>query len=304
MAFGGGKYLRFFIWVAKKKTQVFIRAYLSHVLALTLAVMVTVREWGEFSKISLSIHQPNISGFDLFVFAITAATFGAAIWEFFGNKLTTSPQESRFLKGIRAQLFELEKFAYGNDRTVDPTDRLAEFVEGFLDVASNTLCAHRHVDGGLMVESPEKDCVMLVSSSKAARYPKTLSIPIPSNETTSTGPAGWSFQRTQIVYMPSKEKKESWPFDLLAENGSERYEPSEPLKGWIAASEPNLENFRSVLCVPVAIYQEKRQKRKFGVLNFSTSARDPFVDRDFMMAECFGSILAHAFAISQKEKGR
>lgn len=302
MAIGGGKFWRYGVWVAKKKIQVFVRAHLSHVLALALAIMVIVRERGELLQIGRSPH--HIGGFGLLVFAVTAGTIVAAIWEFFGNKLTTSPQEIRFLQGIRSLLYELEKFGYGKDRIADPQDRLVQFVEGFLEVACNTLCGHRHVDGALMVKDPNKDSLTLISSSKRARYPKDLDIPLPSNQEdgNSTGPAGWSFHRVQIVYVPKKKRHEAWPFRLIAEDGHERYEPSEPLKGWIPARKPDEEDYKSVLCVPLAIYQQKNQKRRFGVLNFTTGARDPFVDRDFMMAECFASILGHAFAMSQEEE--
>lgn len=298
MAIGGSKFWRFGIWVAKKKLQVFVRSHLSHVLAATLALLVLYREREEL--LHMFSRQRHVSGLGWLVLLVTAGTMAAALWEFWGNKLTTSPQEVAFLQGIRSLLFELEKFGWGKDRIADPEARLSQFVQGVLEVACQTLCGRRHVDAGLMVKDPSAEALKLSHSSKEANYPRDLLIPLPTDQNEATGPAGWCFQQLHLVYVPVKRRRESWPFELMRKGRAEWYEPSQPLPGWISAP-PEQENFKSALCVPVAIYQEKDRKKRRGVINFSASARDPFVDRDFMMAECFASILGYAFEVAQAE---
>jgi len=44
---------------------------------------------------------------------------------------------------------------------------------------------------------------------------------------------------------------------------------------------------------------------KFGVLNLSTKARDPFIDRDFFMAEFYAAILTQGFiALAERESNK
>jgi hypothetical protein len=299
MAFGGGKFWWYAVWILRKKIQVFVRTYLSHVFALALALLVLVREWDDLSRLATETKPP--SGFEWLIVILTLGTIIAACWELWGNKLSTSPQEIRFLSGMRYLLFELEKFAHGEDRNPNAQTRLNRFVEGFLEVSRSTLCGNKLVDAGFMVKLPGEEKLKLVNSSKEANYPTELEIPLPTDGTT-TGPAGVAFQKVCLTYMPKKKWMQAWPFRLVAgEDETEWYEPSEPTTGWIAASDPETEKFRSVLCAPVAVYHKKDQKQRFGVINFSTLARDPFVDRDFMMAECFASVLGHALTAVQNE---
>jgi hypothetical protein len=299
MSIGGGRYIRYAVWIWRKKAQVFIRTHLSHVLALVLAITVLLREEKDLGFIAFSGRWPT--SFQWLVLVLTLGTLAAALWEFFGNKLSSSKQEIRFVQGIRSLLFELEKFAHGEDRTAEPDKRLIEFIDGFLEVACSTLCAHCRVDAGLMVKLPGVEKLRLIKSSKSARYPAGLEIPLPSGTDNESGPAGYSFSEAKLGYVPKKSRSETWLFQVTDKNPG-CYDPASPRVGWIKAEKKDLEDFRSVLCVPTAIYRRRGVKRRFGVLNFSTKKRDPFVDRDFMMAECFASILSQAFAITREDK--
>lgn len=298
--FGGNKFYSYVAWISKKKVQVFLRTYLSHILALALAFLALYREWPE---LTLMFQTGHVGFIQILILVIIAATIGAAIWELWGNKLTTSPQEIRFVTAMRLLLQELEKFIYGQDHLKDPDKRLEQFIDAFLEVTCNTLCGKKTVDGGVMLETPSKD-IGLFQWSKKAQYPDNLVIPIPDPPgSQETGPAGVAYQKQKLVYMPKKDKKLGWPFEYIGDS----YEPSEPEKGWIDV-EPEYERFRAVLCLPIAIYQKLNPnkpnavlKTPFGVLNYSTNSPDPFVDRDFVMGECFSSILALVMAAYRRE---
>lgn len=69
-----------------------------------------------------------------------------------------------------------------------------------------------------------------------------------------------------------------------------------PIQAWIDDPEPERQDFSSMLCAPVG--KDRDGKTRYGVLEYTTTAKDPFADRDFMMAECFASILSQAAAIT------
>jgi hypothetical protein len=316
---------RYYAWITKKKAQVRIRKSLSKWFALALAVLALIRE---FPELKLMYQSHHIGILDGLVLVIICATVAALAWEHWGNKLTTSPQEVRFVAAMHSLLQRLEKFMYGLDRIQDPTERLQDFIAFFLDVTAGTLCGRKVVDSGLMLETPDKSDVGLFQSSRGAKYPPTLKIPI---QRSDTGPAGVSYQRKKIIYVPYKKREIGWIFEYR----NNRYRAkSPPHKGWIRMKK-EFERFRSVLCLPVAIYQKtltkssetdvtepsqeatqqagslqstvsseetQVEKKPFGVLNYSTNSRDPFVDRDFQMGECFSSILALVLETYRQEQ--
>lgn len=288
-------------WFLKKNVQVFIRKHTSLCLALILAFGVVYREREELIVMSRFEHWPTF--FEWFVLVLTILTVTAAVWEFRGNKLTTSPQEERFLEGMRNLLAELEKFTYGQDVSTESVDdRLARFIQGFLEITCNALCGRKKIDGGLMTR-PDKKTLVLLYKSKKAHYQVGLRIPIPDgNGGRIITPAGETLapDGPNLTYMPKKKKERSWVFQ--SDNLQERYKALRSVTGWYKTAKPEFEDFRSVLCIPVAIYQKEEEKLPFGVLNYSTRVRDPFVDRDFMMAECFASVLAQAFAAAQQQR--
>jgi hypothetical protein len=286
---------RYYAWLSKKKAQVRLRKHLSKWLTLLLAILAFAREFSELRMIATSHH---IGVLDALVLVIILATLLALAWEQWGNKLTTSPQEIRFVAAMHSLLQRLEKFMYGQDRIDDPTKRLENFISFFLELTSHTLCGSKVVDGGLMLETPDKKNIGLFWKSQNARYDPSLQIPLPAQPDAETAPAAVAHQRHTIVYVPYKDREIGWPFEYR-KNCYEATPP--PHKGWKHV-DPQFEHFRSILCLPVGIYQRtisgdseeetKKETRPFGVLNYSTNSRDPFVDRDFQMGECFSSILA------------
>src|ERR1044071_6923722 len=128
MPIGGDRFLSYVRWIYKKKIQVWLRTYLSHALAIVLAFLAFLREMPELKHIYQYIvhafngNRPEMSRmyqsgdvglFTILVLVVIVATLFAAFWEIKGNKLTTSPQEVRFVTTMRLLLQELEKFIYG-----------------------------------------------------------------------------------------------------------------------------------------------------------------------------------------------
>lgn len=279
-------------WFCRKFFQVFSRTDMSHILAVILALLVLLREAPEFAA-KLGWDLPRVSIWLILV--VTLVTVGTAVWELVSNRMKISRQEVLFLYGARALSNQLQQLLYAEDDQRRPSDRLSEFLDGALNIISATFSVHAKSDAGLMVRVGNKRSLKLVKSSKDAEYPSDLTIPIPPKPTETgpgTGPAGVAYAELKTVYVPRK-RREVWPFDRQYEDEREWYRPIGPVVCWVPAEK---ENFWSVLCVPIATYRNQKQAQRFGVLNLSTGAHDPYVDRDFMMAECFAQILAIAFA--------
>jgi hypothetical protein len=292
---GGNNFLRLTLWIIRKRIQTMIRMHLSHILALFLGVLVVYRERRELGGMLSAEHK--LGAEDWLILGVTGATLLATLWELWGNKMPTSPQEKRFPSGMKMLLFQLEKFAHGIDREPDVSKRLEKFIDQFLTITSETLCGNKKVSAGLMVPLADGKMLTLIKATERSNYPLKLEIPVPDVDgNPETGPAGIAYGQTTIVYVPYKRWKLGLPFRVRGD----RYEPAGVTEGWITA-DPKLEQFRSVLCLPVAIYKRQGKKYPFAVLNYSTSALDPFMHRDFIMGECFSSILAQAFAIANAE---
>ena len=295
MLLGSNRFFSYVAWVVWKKLQVFVRAHLLHVLAISLGIWVIIRAFPELKLIDQFQHirWPGVLGLVLIL-----GTICAVLWELFGNKRPVSKQEVRFVVAMLSLLRELGKFTNGRDREPDINERLDKFVGGFLEITQNALCGTKRVYGGLMIEVPGTRTMRLVKSSKSAYFPKDYVIPLPdSSNTTATDPIGVAYTRLQVVYMPQKSSKLSFPFRLI--NG--HYEAVEPIIGWVPSPSPEMERFKSVLCIPITIYEKKNTKEIFGVLIYGTISLDPFDARDFMMGECFSSVLALAFAAVRRE---
>ena len=285
-------------WTSKKNLQVFIRKDLSHWLALLLALLVVYRETPELAaRFGRTLHLPMFSVW--YVVFVTLATIGVATWESFGNKSKISHQETTFLYGMRTVLEQLQMLVCAQDDPRPPNARLKEFVTGTLNIASETFSVYGKSDTGLMVKRVKDNSLKLDKSSRRAEYPEHLSIRVPApaeeiKDPASTGPAGIAFSSTRTVYVPRKGKH-VWSFRRERYGNKEWYVASMPVVCWVSAGE-EYEKFRSVLCVPVAAFRDRENVEKYGVLNVSTNMRDPFVNRDFMMAECFAAVLGIAFA--------
>jgi hypothetical protein len=304
MALLAPPFARYVGWVIKKNIQVWIRKQLSHWLAIGLAIAVTYREHSLFVQLYRDwLCRTKPSWFDVFVALLLVATIVAAGWEIWGNKLSTSPQEIRFLRGMRSLLLEMEAMVFGGKMSQEQAEkRFSEFVQGFLRITSSTLCAHKKVDAGLMMKVLNSERLRRTHVSDAAKFDVGFEIPLPSAMVSErdSGPGGISFHRAKLVYMPSvKKRKEAWPLSLaeLSKAEHETYAlDGIPIPAWIKAKDPSYEDFSSMLCVPVG--KDREGRTRYGVLEFTTVAKDTFVDRDFMMAECFASILSQAAAIT------
>jgi hypothetical protein len=287
MALGGGKYLFYAVWIAWKQLRTFLRENLLTMLAIFLSLIVIIRERSEFILVFKGSWPGNVN---ILVVIIAFSVITAALWELRGNIKTS--QEIRFVMAMRVLLKELEKFSYGKDREFDLMKRLDNFLEAFLEVTSHTLGGRKQIDGGLMV--PDGDVLRLIKGSKRANYPEQVELPL-SDQKEPTGLAGAAFLEQKIVYMPSKRRELSLPFEFVEQHYV-------PISKWINTSSPETETYSSALCLPVASYESRSEKRRFGVLCFSSAAFDAFDDRDFAMGECFSSILAQVFRVSSMEE--
>jgi hypothetical protein len=296
---GGKTAFRSLLWWCWKNFQILARSHLSHFFAFFLGVAVVIREWDHLVPIVKLEHLPN--RYEVLIVVLTLGTIGGAFWEFFGNKLSMGPQETKFVAAMRKLLIELEQFTYNRGpQTTTPDNRLIAFIDGFIDATAEAMCGNKTVHAGFMWNPKDTTILKLSHRSKGSDYPKELEIPIVDSDEDVTGPAGRAYKKTKVVYMPLRRWELSWPLDLV-QNGKERYKSKSPCEGWVDAP-GNPQRLRSVLCLPVALHTGGKERQSFGVLNYSTRSLDPFVDRDFMMGECFSSILALATAAAQMEK--
>lgn len=291
------------LWIIWKEGQVLYRSRLSLVLSSVLAILVVYREREELSSIMWGLlsftHWPGWFP-DMFILILTLLTIAAAIWEIKGDKLSTSPQEVRFAIAIHNLLILLEKFGYGQEEIT-----LDKFISDFLEITRKTLCGKKNIDCGLMFYDDSRNLSLRISS-KDSNYPERLILPVLSPDRYSEcGPAAVAIDTLKITYMPFKRWKKAWLFTDDPRKDGERpgFKASDLDVGWVSV-DPALENFRSILCLPVALYVEEEKKERKAVINYSTTHFDPFVDRDFIMGECFASILAHAFAIAREKATR
>jgi hypothetical protein len=228
---------------------------------------------------------------ELFVLMIVIGTLGAALWELFGEKLHSSRRDRQFIYSVRL-LLRMKDELSATPRLTSVT--LEKFIETLLDSACETLCGKTKVAAGYMII--ERGFLKLIKTSSNAKYDMTLSIPVDKLEEPGPGPAAVAYKQAErmLVYMPDKETREAWRVHPLGDQ--ERFTLPAPIDaGWVPTSDPTLESFRSVLCVPVRFSAGDKEKNT-GILTFSSQNRDPFLSRDFVFAECFANILAQAIA--------
>jgi hypothetical protein len=85
---------------------------------------------------------------------------------------------------------------------------------------------------------------------------------------------------------------EAW-FPLT--DGAESYALNPPATiAWVPSRAKD--SFRSVLCVPVHVYYERKRYYTHGVFTLSTLSVDRFQATDFQLAECFARVMARAVA--------
>ena len=100
-----------------------------------------------------------------------------------------------------------------------------------------------------------------------------------------------------VVHLPTKKQRLGIIFKDV---GDEDYVDESHFEGWYSAENEKYEEFRSVLSVPVTKYING-ELETIGVLNFTTKKRDLFIDRDYVMANCFAKFIAHAINLYQKK---
>jgi hypothetical protein len=236
--------------------------------------------------------------FWLFILALVTGTLVAAFWERSPTKLATSPQEVGFVSAMRSLLLELESMLFAGKISKEQAQKkFDEFMKGFLRFTSKTICAHRKVDAGFLVKHPG-EILKRNYISDTACFPIGFELPIPRNiaEESRRGPGALSCFRGKLVYTPSVKKyKEAWVISMNKADGEYALD-GQPVTSWVKAAKPEEEDFSSLLCLPVGL--DENGQTRYGVLELSTKAKDEFIDRDFLMAECFASILTLAAGIT------
>ena len=232
---------------------------------------------------------------DWLILMTVVGTISAAIWELWGNKLRTSPQEVKFTAGLRFLLAALEAFSF---ETSGPAITRELLLEKFLEISRGTLCGNERVDACIMMPTPDLQHLRIEKQSKGASYPVDK-IPLQENQ---TGAAGLAFKGSKLVYVPDKEWREVWSLSQASEQGYKA--AAAPEEAWVPAYDPKQERFKSLLCVPVKRYSGNNQWKTGAVLNFTTDARDPFMPRDFLMAECMAAVLSQGWALKDQLAGK
>lgn len=301
-------------WFFKKEWQTFARTRLLHVMAIIMVFIVAFRERNDLirmmwelalARLFCELRLPGVS--DWAVLAGMAGTLYVAVIELSGIRRTTSRQELRFQSAMKDLFVDLQKLAATEGTVGQIEKQYQDFVRLFLNAASDTFSGQHQVDTGLMVIDEGGKELKLKGWSTGAIYDQGLSIKVPGSHgfpctgPTCVGPAGVAYAEQALVYLPQKKwdkPKKAWPFkamEVLSEKPTFSYEALDAHHCWIQAKEENLEAFYSVICTPI---------KDLGVLNFSTAAKDPFISRDFFMAECFAVALGLARTIVMEKRAR
>lgn len=183
----------------------------------------------------------------------------------------------RFALHVHKLLRLLDGFYITNDGNTPPDRALGEFTQEVIESACGTLCGRKVVSGGYL--QPQKGNVLkLCKVSSNAQYDPKLAIPISPRKQPGPGPAAHAFKQTEIpyhpVYMPEREREEAWLAEVKTD-GEYRFPPPTQV-GWVAAEQPELQDFHSVLCVLTRHFTTDRTDN-VGILTFSTRKRDPFL---------------------------
>jgi hypothetical protein len=206
-------------------------------------------------------------------------------------------------------------------------DRFArKTVETTLEKASTAVCGKLEVRAGFWVKEARQDRFQLFQKAKQlpnnelALYNKqaeallALHLPLDSGYraryrelTEEEDPPSWWRVHHQLAYWPDKERKEVW---LLEEKQGDYDHGGKPIEEWPAigleattitkkrlwSSTP----FHSLLSVPVLLPSGHATRQLYGGIVFFTKVRDPFIARDFLMADCFVRMLSTAMTFKVK----
>jgi hypothetical protein len=301
-------------WFRGKKIQAWVRTHFSAVISAILLILVILRE----GTAILGKNQRSFLLTDSLIAVTAIGTFLAALWEIRWNKRKISRQESEFVNGCLAALDGLDQLlgAEDEDERKDH-DRIREFTQQVANISSIAFSACFKTDSAVMLRKPGSRSLYLEAFSSAADFQPDLEIPLPhadwdSLQPDDTGPAGLSYDKGRVVYVPDKKSKKAFALKRRNVGPVIEYVYQDPVQCWVKADKEQHENFSAVLCTPILGHrktvekQKRTEKQKFGVLNLSTCARDPFDPRHFVMAECFAKILgiAERWEARRKKSGR
>jgi hypothetical protein len=270
------KNYRLFLWIFGRNLEIIIRRHLSALFAVVLAVWTLILEGPKLAHWPPTIELP--------VALLALGTVLAAAWELKGNKLELSHEQARFLVAMRSLFSELGKFCYGKDREPDLTKRLDQFVDSFLNITSYSLLGKERVESVLAMKLPGSNEFSVLRTSSRAEGLKELTIPIE---------RGSNRNSIANIYVPNWK----WKGGLVLGSYSEATQVT-PIK---LTPISGLEKFRTILLLPIDIYQERNRKRLYGRLIYLTETTGHFLPEEIFMAGCYANILSQVFAMAELE---
>ncbi len=245
------------------------------------------------------------SPFRLLVLTLAVATVAEALWEVFGDKLSSSHRDIWFSVAMREAIRQFDE-VLTREQVMSETE-LAKWYGDFLDwllkYSSTALCGRTEVQAAFLMRPPDREGVLrLFKTSPDCDYPSGLEVCLPGRGRTP-GAAGLAFtmERPGVVYVPYRKKKQAWTFvwqpHLSYDMSDHSIEAWTEVKGqpW----------FESSLSVPVYFYDRENRAtgRVAGILAFSSRSPDPFEPPDYLMAECFAHLLSQALFLKETMQG-
>jgi hypothetical protein len=135
-----------YIWKSKMQSKMHFSRHFFHLAIVAGGAFLTWLYWSQLWTIAQKIPFRQWG-----IFLLALATILAAAWEFFGNKLSVSPQEVRFALGVRGLLEELQNFCFTGNCTNNTS--LADFLKKFLGITSFVSGGHFQVESDFMLSA-------------------------------------------------------------------------------------------------------------------------------------------------------
>ncbi|MDQ1636765.1 MAG: hypothetical protein QOF62_104 [Pyrinomonadaceae bacterium] len=285
--------LRVRVWQRSKNLRIHLRQKLSLDLALILSVGIIIRESEMFG---LELIPKRATPF--LILPLAVLTFIAALWELRGNKLSDSPQDINFMKGMEHLLTRLETFVFGDDQPGSTAERAEQFTKEVIAHTCNTLCGGKKISGAMLLVNEPHTELTLVCPQPEGSFQEGLKLQVPNGDPNiPVSPGGVAFREAKITYMPRKKGGEKRECSLLFDWHG--YQWTSHVHGWVRTMLESQESFRSLLCIPVTTYRNLNESWSSGVLTFTTTRRDPFVPYDFQMGRCFSKVLGQMFVYAR-----
>jgi hypothetical protein len=238
--------------------------------------------------------------FTILMVALAVAAIFSAVWDFFGDKMSTSHRDIWFSVALREALRQLDALQVRQKTMSDAeiSRWYSDFLEWVLLYSSTALGGRKSVQAAFLVKSLDReDTLRLLKTTSDSVYPRNLEVTLPTPDDRG-GAAGLAFsqERPAVVYMPYRKAHNAfisfWQSDLL-------YNMS-PYAEVVRTEDKSQPWFESSLSVPVYFYDIRTGAHRIaGVLTFSSPVPDPFEPNDFLMAECFAHLISEALLITQ-----